>query len=243
MPGIRESEDPDADSEEDWIVEDEPKEEAGVWPGTRVETDSGWRSWQGIPRAAGPTDGVSYAPFGLRFLAFLIDAVVLAWVAGVASTLISIVFIVWQPAEPFGDPGGPGRQIATTGLLILARVATTAAVAIYAWVALRATPGQRAMGLITVDAGTGKTLLPGQALARYLVLFAPVLVGLDISLWFSLVQFTPPDLNDPSSLTGLLVPAATLGWYAWLASSSWNDPRGRGVHDRIARSVVVQPTR
>jgi uncharacterized RDD family membrane protein YckC len=101
----------------------------------------------------------------------------------------------------------------------------------YSWITWRATPGQRVMGLMTVNAADGAALTWNQATMRWAYLFGPsVLSNL----------FTTPNQigGGLSSIVGLVV----LIYYIYLLYTTAQDPKRQGLHDKQANSLVVVKT-
>ncbi len=93
---------------------------------------------------------------------------------------------------------------------------------------MKASPGQRMLGLMTVNEADGSALTQNQAITRYLVMFAP---GYIASLASSVVP----------GFLGLLLSLVGLGWTLYLIYTTANDPKRQGFHDKYAKSVVVKP--
>src|SRR5436309_14196811 len=95
------------------------------------------------------------ATIGARVVAFIIDAIVLFFCRLVLGGIVGDVTIV----------GGLTRALifAALGFLYFG----------YSWTAWRASPGQRVLGLATVNAADGSTLNWNQATMRWAYLFGP----------------------------------------------------------------------
>ena len=105
---------------------------------------------------------------------------------------------------------------------------------------LRATPGQRLVGLMTVTSESGISLPLSRAVGRAFMLFGP----------FVAIMVIPPNLGtqlDTTAEVGFawvkvlpwVVRIVALLWYFALAASV-RAPDGRGFHDLASRSVVVR---
>jgi uncharacterized RDD family membrane protein YckC len=126
------------------------------------------------PSAPPPADGVDWAEFPLRAGALLID---LAAASVVTDLLGRAITWTWnrfvQPS--FTDPsitGDNGEKVGQALLLLLPIILVwgmVGAAAVYLWRVYRATPGQMALGLFTVDT-EGRALRPGPAAIRFVVL-------------------------------------------------------------------------
>ena len=100
---------------------------------------------------------------------------------------------------------------------------------IYTWTNLKASPGQRILGMLTVSESDGSVLTFNQALARFVIMFAP---GYVASLASSVVP----------GILGLILSLAGLAWTIFLVYTTANDPKRQGFHDHYAHSVVIKPT-
>jgi len=99
---------------------------------------------------------------------------------------------------------------------------------IYTWTNMKASPGQRILGVMTVQASDGSALTFNQALARFVIMFAPGYVA-------SLASTVVP------GILGLLLSFVGLAWTIFLIYTTANDPKRQGFHDHYAHSVVIKP--
>ena len=181
------------------------------------------QQWKPAEVAAGPTAGIAYADLGIRIGAYIIDVVILVLVALLVNTiliaiLIGSIFTVGTGAAVIG------------GLVILAiNVLLGAIYFIYTWTTMKASPGQRMLGLMTVNESDGSALSQNQAITRYLVMFAPGYIAALAS-------------NVIGGVIGLILSLAGLGWTIYLIYTTANDPKRQGYHDKMAKSVVVKPS-
>ena len=139
-----------------------PPAGAGAPPpaGAGAPPPSNWQSpppasqgsgFQTAPVAAGPAPGVTYADTVMRVVAYIIDSILL----GIVIALVAIILIGIMVGILSG-----GFAI---GLIILVIVAIIALLGsafyfVYFWTTLRASPGQKILGLETVNAADGATL-------------------------------------------------------------------------------------
>ena len=93
----------------------------------------------------------------------------------------------------------------------------------YSWTAWRASPGQRILGLMTVNEADGAALTWNQATRRWAFLFGPSVLN-------SLFQF-----SGLSFIVGLLL----LCYGIYLLYTTATDPRKQGFHDKQASTLVV----
>jgi len=180
-------------------------------PSTTSTTDFGFMV------AAGPAPGIMYADTVQRVIAYVID-VILFWV--VALLFIPILIVSF---------------LATGTLLFSVVIGAVALVAsalyfIYTWTAMRATIGQRVLGLQVVNASDGSTLTMDQAVRRWAFLFGPSALG-------SALGWTNSSaLGALGSLIGLLA----FLYQLYLLYSVTQSPKRQGFHDVQASTVVIK---
>ena len=97
----------------------------------------------------------------------------------------------------------------------------------YTWTAWKASPGQRILGLMTVNAADGAALTWNQATMRWAFLFGPSILN-------SLFQLG----GGLSSIVNLIV----LVYYIYLLYTTATDPRKQGFHDKQSTSLVIAKT-
>lgn len=180
------------------------------------------QEWRPAPVAAGPAAGISYADVGIRIGAYVIDLIIL-WIG------IIIVNAILFSLAFFGAGFG--------GLFVLAIVAGVINLAIsafyfvYTWTTMKASPGQRMLGLMTVSETDGSALTQNAAITRWVLLSAPAIVSLVFS-----------QAMGYGSLLGLIISLAGLAWTIYLLYTTANDPKRQGFHDHYVKSVVVKPS-
>ena len=153
------------------------------------------------------TSALAPAAIGARVIASLIDFVIL-WI------VLSIV-------------GGILSDVTIAGGFIRTIIAALVAFGyfVYSWTAWRATPGQRVLGLRTVNEADGSALTRNEAIVRFAYLFGPIVV-------YSLIS---------ASQLGILtffVALFMIGYYVYLIYSAATDPRKQGFHDRHSGTLV-----
>jgi len=148
------------------------------------------------------------ATIGSRVVAFIIDAVVLGIIQVILASIIGDVSII----------GSVTRSIiyAAIGFVYFG----------YSWTAWRASPGQRVLGLMTVNDADGATLTWTQATMRWAWLFGPSVLN-------SLTG------NQIGGGLGAIVGLIVLGYYIYLLYSAATDPRRQGFHDKQAGTLVA----
>ena len=151
------------------------------------------------------------AAIGARVVAFIIDAIVLGLCQLVLGAIVGDVSIV----------GGLTRAIiyAVLGFVYFG----------YSWTAWRASPGQRMLGLVTINEADGSTLNWNQATMRWAWLFGPSVLN---SLFGNQVG------GGLGAIVGLIV----LVYYIYLLYTAATDPRKQGFHDKQAGTLVAVKT-
>ena len=157
------------------------------------------------------TSALAPAALGARVIAYIIDAIIVGIVG------IIIVGIIVTDTTVVGSLI---RAIiyAALGFLYVG----------YSWTTYRATPGQRMLGLITVNAADGAALTWDQAVRRWAFLFGPSVLQ---SLFGN-------QLGGLGAIVGLIV----FGYYIYLLYTTAQDPKRQGLHDKQAGSLVAVKT-
>jgi uncharacterized RDD family membrane protein YckC len=180
------------------------------------------RAWQTPPPASakdpGPAPGVTYADIGFRVLAYVIDVII----AGVLFLVIGVALL--GVAASLGDTLG---WVIGLVFLVAFNVAFSALYFIYGWTRLRASPGQKVLGLETLNAADGATLTQPQAIRRWLVLFGP----------FALLSALQMVVGG---LLGSVFSLASLGYGIYLLYTTYQDPKRQGFHDHYAATAVTR---
>lgn len=152
------------------------------------------------------TSALAPATVVTRVIAYIIDAIIL-FICGIIilGLIINDVTVV----------GSITRAIiyAVLGFLYFG----------YTWTAWRASPGQRILGLMTVDATSGAALTWNQATKRWAYLFGPSVLN-------SLLQF-----GGLSFLVSLLL----IAYAIFLLYTTATDPQKQGFHDKQANTLVI----
>ena len=171
---------------------------------------------------AGPA-GMAYADVPSRIFAYIIDAIIMAVAFGILYAIFGglligsalggfdVMFFIWFV------------------VLLLIYAAGSAVYFIYTWTRMRGSPGQRVLGLETLNAADGAVLTQPQAIRRWLFLFGP----------FVLAQVASFMLGGLGSLVGLL----TFGYAIYLLYTAANSPTRQAFHDVQASTVVVKVKR
>jgi len=211
-------------------------------PGGASAGPIGAGQFQIKPVEPGPAPGIAYAELGIRIGAFVIDAIILSIASIIVSSILGI--FLWKLGLIFD--------------LVMAVVYIAGAIGYfwYCWTKLRASIGQRVLGLETVSAGTGATLNQQQALRRAAFLYGPWALTLGLSSTnYLLIRPTVPlngSLDDLNAYAQLLTGSLGLGALAVLLSFAatlyglyllytvTQSGKRQGLHDVQAGSVVVK---
>ena len=176
---------------------------------------------------AGPAPGIMYADLVTRIIAFIIDAILLGILAAFVILALGAIFLGSLISGNFIV------ALVIGVVLAIANMAVSAAYFIWGWTnpSMRASLGQRFLGLNTVNAADGATLTRDQAVRRWAFLYG--FVALASALQFAL---NGSDLGSLASLIGLLSFAYTI-YLLYTASQS---SKRQGFHDVQAGTVVVK---
>jgi uncharacterized RDD family membrane protein YckC len=169
---------------------------------------------------------VAYADTTMRVVAYIIDSIIL----GIAIALVAIIL----GSIAFGIVVNGGFVIGVIIAVIIAIIALlgSAFYFVYFWQTLRASPGQKMLGLETVNAADGATLTRDQAVRRWAFLFGPQVVA-------SVFQFSGSVSNTLGALGSLLGLLAFL-YAIYLLYTVTQSSKRQGFHDVQAATVVVK---
>lgn len=185
------------------------------------------------PAGGGRTDrsehSIAYADAASRLVAYLIDGVLV----GVAIFVVAFVmtrFLGPTLSTASGD-GIPRASVDQGRALVNAVMATTLSGVYFVgcWVAFRKTIGQRLLGMVVQRETDGDRLRLSQALVRWFLLGA----------WWGLLAVLL--LSVPGAV--LILALAIAVWDLVLLGTTARDGRKRGLHDRLAGSVVHRSVR
>jgi uncharacterized RDD family membrane protein YckC len=180
------------------------------------------QQWRPAEVAAGPAAGIVYADLTNRIIAYIIDVIILV-IVGFVVNLVLLATIV----AAIVSTGSP--LFILFGVVVLVIDVLLAGIYfIYTWTNMKASPGQRMLGMMTVNEADGGVLTFNQALARFVIMFAPGYVA-------SLASTIIP------GILGLLLSFVGLAWTVYLVYTTANDPKRQGFHDHYAHSVVIKP--
>ena len=152
------------------------------------------------------------ASIGARVVAYIIDAIILFIVGFLVVGLI------------IGDTSAVGSFVRAIVYAVLGFLYFG-----YTWTAWRSSPGQRVLGLSTVNADSGATLTWNEATVRWAWLFGP-------SVLQSLFS------QQLTGFLGVLVGLVVLAYYIYLLYTTATDARRQGFHDKQAGTLVTLRT-
>jgi len=185
----------------------------------------GWSPSKHAETTVSGLSGLVYADVPNRVFALIVDAIILGIGTAVITSLV------------YGIVGSPVTLSLATGVVFNAvplligaviSLAISAAYYIYTWTSLRASPGQRLLGMQVGNFPDGAPLTQNQAIRRWAVLFAPFSLGQ--------VAYVAPTIGP---LVGLLI----VGYAVYLLYTTAQSPTKQGFHDKTANSVVVKAAR
>ncbi len=195
-----------------------PPQDPGSW---QAPPPSPQPQFQQAPAAAGPAPGIMYADTITRVIAYVIDAIIF-WVVA--------IFIVGLIVLSIFAGGGLVGLIGSVLLAVLGLVGS-AIYFVYCWTRLRASLGQKALGLETVNAADGATLTQDQAIRRWAFLFGPTALG-------GALSYAP----GPLAVLGLLVGLLAFIYEIYLLYTVTQSTKRQGFHDVQAGTVVIKRT-
>jgi hypothetical protein len=177
-------------------------------------------------RPASAQAGEPFASITRRFLAWVIDVVVVTLLIFVGVSLMGAILgpavrIHLEAATLEDVVKGDLGRIALDALLA---TGLSAAYFVLSWALLDGSPGQLALRMRVRDREGGDTLSMGRALARWILLFPPFA--------------TASALTAGMPRLGVLIWASAVVWYLILLLTAARSEMKQGLHDRIAASVV-----
>lgn len=181
------------------------------------------QNWRPAEVSAGPAAGIVYADLTNRIIAYIIDVVILVIVGFVVNLVLLTTFIAAIVTT------GSALFLLLSVVVLVIDVLLAGIYFVYTWTNMKASPGQRILGMMTVQEADGSALTFNQALARFVIMFAPGYVA-------SLASNVVP------GILGLILSFVGLAWTIYLIYTTANDPKRQGFHDHYAKSVVIKPT-
>ena len=153
------------------------------------------------------TSALAPAAVATRVIAYIIDAIIL----GLCGVIILGIII--------SDTTIVGNVMRTIIYAVLGFLYFG-----YTWTSWRASPGQRILGLATVDATSGSAISWNQATMRWAFLFGPSVLN---------------NLFPVGGALGALVSLIILAYYIYLLYTTATDARKQGFHDKQANTLVT----
>ena len=172
-----------------------------------------------------PQASLRIAGLGRRTAAYLLDLI------GIALGSWIVVAIAKVPGMAQTTVGADGStttsyMLTSSGWSMVIVGIVSAAYCVVSWASMGGTPGQRLLGLRVSRSGSSAPLSVVAAVVRWALLWGVIcLAG------------APALLAAGLSSPGFAIQVA---WLAVLVGSSSRDPKKRGLHDRLAGSVVFR---
>lgn len=186
--------------------------------------------WGNAPDPTPGKAGFAYADVPNRIFALIIDVIVLAIIGAVVGGVLGA--IIGPVYDVKVDLSNVQVSVSTNYFALIVNLLVTMAVSaaywIYCWTRLRASLGQKALGMQVGNFPDGKTLTQDQAMRRWVALGGV----------FPIAQV----VNQLPAL-GSLISLAILVYTIYLLYSTAKSPTKQGFHDKFANSVVVKATR
>jgi len=188
---------------------------------------SAWQAPAPVVAPAGPAPGLAYAGLGIRIVALIIDSILLWIVFLFVAIALGAIFLTTL------INGGVAGAIIAGVLLAIANLVISAVYFIWAWTKpdLRASLGQKVVGLNTLNASDGATLTRPQAVRRWLFLFGFVA--------FATAMQSALSTTDLSTI-GFLIGLLAFAYEIFLLWTTYSSPKKQGYHDVQAGTVVVK---
>lgn len=210
-----------------------PPDGPAIGPPGRSGRSAAWtQSLTGSASLPGPA-GLTFAEVPDRVVAFLLDLIALAVVGVALAIVVGGLFggLLADGASAGGAIDASGSALNVGAFFVVGIVALTISFLYfsYSWVVLRSTPGMRLLGLRIGDQIDGRAISWDQALVRWLLL------GIAATL-LTFVVYVP-------SVVGLALALLGLGWLLVLFVAMTRSPTKQGLHDRLARTILVRAVR
>jgi uncharacterized RDD family membrane protein YckC len=204
--------------------------------------DLEFEPWRGAlaPRGEAPARGVNLAELPVRGISLLIDLLLIQLASAIVLQVFSFVTARTILSAAAGGVNDPvlAAWIAF-GLPLIGLGAIEAVTYVFLWRVYRASPGQMVLGLFTLDATRGAALSKRRAFVRWAFLFLPALImsSADAIGYVGFYAIAPKVEQAVFSGMAVLLPFI---WFVILTITILLNRQGRGLHDRLARSIVVR---
>lgn len=177
--------------------------------------------------ATAAASGLAYGDVTSRFIAIVVDGILVGIVSG---TLQVVAGLVFGPAVRLTSAGDLVGDINYATVLIGAIIGIVVSFAYFSllWTTQGSTLGMRVLGLQVGTETDGATIAPNQAAIRWVALFGPF--ALAQAFW-------------PLPVVGQVIGLASLAWAVLLLVTTAQSPTKQGLHDRSAHTVVLKVVR
>src|SRR4051812_1994035 len=118
------------------------------------------QQWRPAEVSSGPAAGIAFADLTNRIIAYIVDAVILFIIGFVVNLVLLTTFI----AALFTT--GSAIFLLFSVVVLVINVLLAGIYFVYTWTNMKASPGQRILGMMTVSEADGSALTFNQALAR-----------------------------------------------------------------------------
>jgi uncharacterized RDD family membrane protein YckC len=125
-------------------------------------------SWEAPTEEVGPAPGIKFAPHGGRFLAYILDALIVTAVLIVLGIALSILLVGVAATGGRGNPATVGVGVLGGFAFILVLLVVTIGYFPYFWAKSGQTPGMRPFNLYIVRDSDGGKISGAQAFVRLL---------------------------------------------------------------------------
>jgi uncharacterized RDD family membrane protein YckC len=178
--------------------------------------------WAAAPPPSAPgIPGFVYADVPNRFIALIIDALVMF-------VLFVVIAVILGAVGLQAGVTATGTSLVSGIVFAVISLVVGGAYFIYTWTSMRASVGMRVLGMQVGNAFDGKTLTMEQAARRYLVLWGPSTLS--------------GALNSVSGI-GNLISLVVFFYLVYLLWTTAKSPTKQGFHDIFANTVVVKSAR
>jgi len=125
-------------------------------------------SWEAPAEEVGPAPGIKFAPHGSRFLAYILDALIVTAVLIVLGIALSILLVGVAATGGRGNPATVGVGVLGGFAFIIVLLVVTFGYFPYFWAKSGQTPGMRPFNLYIVRDSDGGKISGAQAFVRLL---------------------------------------------------------------------------
>ena len=125
-------------------------------------------SWEAPAEEVGPATGIKFAPHGSRFLAYILDALIVTAVLIVLGIALSILLVGVAATGGRGNPATVGVGVLGGFAFIIVLLVVTFGYFPYFWAKSGQTPGMRPFNLYIVRDSDGGKISGAQAFVRLL---------------------------------------------------------------------------